>query len=114
MYFNKQIWESIKVIKQNENELYKKNIKLQTEIFEKVESKNLLKIEHSNFPVIKKLRTLRNRVHLQLGEHHSDNDYNNFGYEEKEMMGRILCKHPEPHILLYEYMFVTSHRHTCV
>ncbi len=49
-----------------------------------------MKIEHSNFPVIKKLRTLRNRVHLQLGEHHSDNDYNNFGYEEKEMMGRIL------------------------
>ncbi len=88
--WNMTEWESIKVIKSNENELYKKNIKLQTEIFEKVESKNLLKIEHSNFPVIKKLRTLRNRVHLQLGEHHSDNDYNNFGYEEKEMMGRIL------------------------
>lgn len=51
---------------------------------------NLLKIEHSNFPTIKKLRSLRNKVHLQLGECHTDNDYNNFGIKEKEMMGRIL------------------------
>lgn len=104
--WNTNEWESIKVIKSNENCLYDKKVKVQTEIFEKVnsyemrmdldsmikkvESKKLLTIEHSNFPAIKKLRTLRNRVHLQLGEHHSDNDYNNFGYSEKKMMGRIL------------------------
>lgn len=104
--WNMNEWESVKVIKTNENELYGKKVKVQTEIFEKVnayemqmnldsmlkriESKKLLKIDHSNFPVIKKLRSLRNKVHLQLGEHHSDNDYNNFGFKEKEMMGRIL------------------------
>lgn len=104
--WNMNEWESVKVIKSNENELYDKKVKIQTEIFEKVnayemrmdldsmikkvESKNLLEIEHSSFPALKKLRTLRNRVHLQLGENHSDNDYNNFGFEEKELMGRIL------------------------
>jgi len=104
--WNMNEWESVKVIKSNENDLDGKKVKVQTEILKKVnayemrmdldsmikkvESKNLLKIEHSNFPVIKKLRALRNRVHLQLGEHHSDNDYNNFGYNEKRMMGRIL------------------------
>lgn len=104
--WNTNEWESVKIIKSNENELYGKKIKVQTEILEqvnayemrmdldsmikKVESKNLLKIEHTNFPVIKKLRALRNRVHLQLGANHSDNDYNNFGFEEKKMMGGIL------------------------
>jgi hypothetical protein len=59
-------------------------------MIKKIEKRNLLSINHDAFPALKKLRELRNRVHLQLGEDATDHDYNNFGFEEIQMMRRIL------------------------
>lgn len=99
-------WESKGRIKSNESIIDGKKIKIETEIFEKVdayemrmdldsmikkiESKKLLSIEHKNFPMLKKLRSLRNRVHLQQTNDRFDTDYHNFSYEEKNEMGDIL------------------------
>lgn len=55
-----------------------------------VESKNLLSITHDSFPVLKKLRELRNRVHLQEGDGAYDHDYNAFNLAEIQMMRQIL------------------------
>ncbi|WBW98837.1 hypothetical protein [Oceanirhabdus sp. W0125-5] len=104
--WNSTVWESKRRIKSNESVIDGKKIKIETEIFEKVdayemrmdldsmikkiESKKLLSIEHKNFPIIKKLRGLRNRVHLQQANNRFDTDYHNFSYEEKNEMGEIL------------------------
>jgi hypothetical protein len=73
-------------------------------MIKKVEKKHILTIDHSVFPALKKLRELRNRVHLQIGTGAYDHDYNIFGIEEIQMMRRILfsiltapefCKRPE-------------------
>ena len=84
-------------------QLYEKRMDLDSMI-KKVEKKHLLTIDHNVFPALKKLRELRNRVHLQLGEHAYDHDYNSIGFEEIQMMRRILyviltapelCSHAE-------------------
>ena len=84
-------------------QLYEKRMDLDSMI-KKVEKKHLLTIDHNVFPALKKLRELRNRVHLQLGEHAYDHDYNSIGFEEIQMMLRILyviltapelCSHAE-------------------
>ncbi len=59
-------------------------------MIKKTEKKNLLTIDHNVFPALKHLRELRNRVHLQSGDDAYDHDYNAFGYEEIQMMRRIL------------------------
>lgn len=59
-------------------------------MIKKIESSKLLTIGHDDFPVMKKLRQLRNRVHLQLGDNAYDHDYNNFNDGELELMRRIL------------------------
>ena len=59
-------------------------------MIKKVEKKRLLTIDHNVFPALKKLRELRNRVHLQSGEGAYDHDYNSIGFAEIQMMRRIL------------------------
>ena len=59
-------------------------------MIKKIEKRHLLTIDHNVFPALKLLRELRNRVHLQTGENAYDHDYNNFGFEEIQMMRRIL------------------------
>ena len=59
-------------------------------MIKKIEKRHLLTIDHNVFPALKKLRELRNRVHLQSGEGAYDHDYNSIGYEEIQMMRRIL------------------------
>jgi len=56
----------------------------------KIEAKNLLPLDHNVFPVLKRLKNLRNRIHLQEGCDDSDNDYNNFDYDAYELMKKIL------------------------
>jgi hypothetical protein len=59
-------------------------------MIKRIEKKHILTIDHSAFPVLKKLRELRNKVHLQTGDTAYDHDYNSFGIDEIQMMRRIL------------------------
>jgi hypothetical protein len=104
--WNETTWQSKGRMKSNESIFEGKTIKIETEIFEKVDSyemrmdldsmikkveaKKLLSIEHKNFPILKRLRDLRNRVHLQQTNDRFDTDYHNFSYKEKSEMGNIL------------------------
>lgn len=77
------------------NILYKKNepkeIRMDLDsMIKKVESKNLLNIEHNVFPALKQLRELRNRVHLHIGDRYNDHDYNNFSWDEICLARKIL------------------------
>ena len=49
-----------------------------------------LGVDHLVYPALKRLKTLRNRVHLQMLESNTDHDYNAFDYSVKEEMGSIL------------------------
>lgn len=105
-HWNKTEWVSLGVIKSNETLISGKQIKVETELFEKsafsdmrmdldsmikrIEKKGLLLIDHQNFPALKKLRQLRNRVHIQIGDDHLDHDYNRFNADEKNLMRSIL------------------------
>lgn len=105
-YWNKSIWEEKEVIKSNAKKIKSIETIIETHIYEKVdeyelrmdldsmikkiEKKKILSIEHSTFPVLKKLRELRNRVHLQLGKDQRDHDYKNFTTNNLELMRTIL------------------------
>lgn len=105
-YWKKTEWESVSQFVSNSKEIEGNIIKTETQILKKVsphdmrmdldsmiksvEKKNILSINHNVFPALKKLRELRNRVHLQLGESAYDHDYNTINLEEIQMMRRIL------------------------
>lgn len=105
-YWKTSCWEEIYTFQTNEKEinnekymlkntLYKKgkekNIRMDFDaMIKKVESKNLLNIEHDVFPALKQLRELRNRVHLHLGDRYNDHDYNNFNWNEILLARKIL------------------------
>jgi hypothetical protein len=55
-----------------------------------IEKSNLLTLDHAAYPALKKLRELRNRVHLQIGDSSYDHDYTNFRIDDLQMMRRIL------------------------
>ncbi|WP_342621983.1 hypothetical protein [Erysipelothrix sp. P66] len=59
-------------------------------MIKKVDSKKLLSIKSNNFPAVKKLKVLRNKVHLQINDDKEDHDYNSFDLESLQMMRRIL------------------------
>lgn len=104
--WNTTIWEEFSNIKANPKKIGSVDILVETHLFrqvdeynmrmdldsmiKKVEKKNLLSIDHDVFPALKKLRELRNRVHLQIGDGPYDHDYNCFGFNEMQMMRRIL------------------------
>lgn len=104
--WNKTEWVEYCKLISNPRELNDDTIKSETTMYKKVEQydmrmdldsmikkaerKNILTIEHSVFPALKKLRELRNRVHLQTGQGTLEHDYNMIGLEEIQMMRRIL------------------------
>lgn len=105
-HWNTTIWSEISNIVSNPKNIDGENTKVETHLFKqvdeydmrmdldsmikKIEKKHLLSIDHSAFPALKKLRELRNRVHLQIGDGPYDHDYNCFGFDEIQMMRRIL------------------------
>lgn len=124
-YWKTSCWEEICTFQANEKEinnkkymikniLYKKsedkNLRMDFDsMIKKVESKNLLNIEHDVFPALKQLRELRNRVHLHLGERYNDHDYNNFNWNEILLARKILytiitCSEFCYDISLYNFM----------
>lgn len=106
--WNYSEWKSLSIVKSNKYKANEKYNKIHTEIFEqvenyelrmdldsmikKIEKKNLIDIEHEHFPTIKRLRELRNRVHLQQAVDKFDTDYHNFSKKEKDEMSIILYK----------------------
>jgi len=105
-YWNKTEWKESATFVANPLEYNGVKTKIETKIYEnvspyemrmdldsmikKIEKKNILTIKHNVFPALKKLRELRNRVHLQAGDGAYDHDYNSIGFEEIQMMRRIL------------------------
>lgn len=103
--WKEETWEKRSKIS-GSNNFKGSNIKVETLIYEKVpsfyidmnfesminkiERKNLLPLSHSVFPVLKTLKRLRNRVHLQEGFNDSDTDYNNFDDTSFQLMKKIL------------------------
>lgn len=80
---------------------------IKTEIFIKVEQTDVqmnldemikilsrhhetLKINHTIYPALRRLKELRNRVHLQKIQYEKDHDYNAFDWKTKKEMGAIL------------------------
>ena len=49
-----------------------------------------LEVDHLVYPALKRLKDLRNRVHLQKSEGNKDHDYNAFDYSVKKEMSEIL------------------------
>lgn len=94
--WKQKVWELDNVIKSNEyiqnTEKYKAEIHMYKKItpvddemnfdsmIKKMESKKILNIGHKAYPYIKKLKRLRNKVHLQINEHSDDTDWYNFNY----------------------------------
>lgn len=105
-HWNKTEWEEYLTFTSNTKEDGEDVIKTETKLFKKVkpyemrmdldsmikkvEKRHLLTIDHNVFPALKKLRELRNRVHLQSGVGATDHDYNRIKLEEMQMMRRIL------------------------
>ena len=99
-------WESKMVFQSNPRKIEGIKTRVRTEIFEEVdqfelrmdlnsmvrriESKKLLTIDQNHFPILKDLRRLRNKVHLQESTDKYDTDVHNFNIEEKVKMGEIL------------------------
>ena len=104
--WNTSEWREMHTFEGNGKIIEGKNIKIKNVILEKVEkydmrmdldsmikkvsSKGLITIGSNNFPALKKLRELRNKVHLQINNEDEDHDYNSFGFQEIQMMRRIL------------------------
>lgn len=61
-------------------------------ILKKMEKSHFLSLEHHDFPMMKHLRRLRNRVHLQAGENDYDHDYNSFNLDDYLLMKEILYR----------------------
>ena len=88
-------WELIKQTKTNEftdkgdtyrieNNIMIKNTPVEKKmdfnnLINRIKEKGVLNLRSSNFPEIKKLQKLRNRVHLQIAENRMDTDYYKFG-----------------------------------
>ena len=61
------------------------------ELIKKLENhRDALGVDHLVYPALKRLKNLRNRVHLQKLESETDHDYNAFDYSVKKEMGSIL------------------------
>ena len=59
-------------------------------VINRVKDKNILDLNNEHFPDLSKLRKLRNRVHLQIGESRTDTDYYQFQYEDVELAKKTL------------------------
>lgn len=99
--------ESLGTTQSNETNFTGTSLVVKTELFRKVEPYMLqmnldelirvlshhhdaLKVHHLVYPILKRLKDLRNRVHLQKAENNTDHDYNAFDFSVKKEMGAIL------------------------
>jgi hypothetical protein len=99
--------QSVIKLKSNPGNVGKEQYLVETEIFKKVSPYEIrmnldgmikilqhhheaLNVNYLVYPALKRLKDLRNRVHLQMLESTTDHDYNAFGPEVKEEMGAIL------------------------
>ena len=49
-----------------------------------------IEVDHLIYPALKRLKDLRNRIHLQKSEGNKDHDYNAFDFLVKNEMSKIL------------------------
>ena len=106
-WWNKSTLESMGTVEASEREFDGTAIVIKTELLKRVpehlERMDLdamiqklshhheaLQVDHLVYPTLKRLKELRNRVHLQKTDSDSDHDYNAFSYLEKKEMGSIL------------------------
>lgn len=99
--------ESLGTTQSNETNFSGHNLVIKTEILKKVDTYPLqmtldeqikvldrhheaLLVNHLIYPALRRLKDLRNRVHLQKSDGNTDHDYNAFDYSAKKEMGKIL------------------------
>ena len=99
--------ESLGATQSNETNFSGNSLVVKTELFRKVAPLSLqmnldelikvlsrhhdaLQVDHLVYPTLKRLKDLRNRVHLQKTENNTDHDYNAFDPSVKKEMGAIL------------------------
>ncbi|WP_066923101.1 hypothetical protein [Murdochiella massiliensis] len=99
--------ESLGTTQSNETNFSGQNFVIKTEILKKVEPYSVqmnldelikildrhheaLSVNHLIYPALRRLKDLRNRIHLQKSEGNTDHDYNAFDYFVKKEMGKIL------------------------
>lgn len=99
--------ESLGTTQANETKFGDQKYIIKTELLKKVEPYNVqmnldelikilnrhysaLGVDHLIYPALKRLKDLRNRVHLQKTEGNADHDYNAFDYSVKNEMSEIL------------------------
>jgi len=99
--------ESLGTTQASETRFGTEKIIVKTELFKKVDEYPLkmnldelikilerhhqaLQVNHLVYPALKRLKDLRNRVHLQKVEDRLDHDYNAFNFSVKKEMGSIL------------------------
>ena len=80
------------VYKKTERHYEEMHLHKMIEVIEKHRKDNpkVLDVSHTIYTPLKRLKELRNRVHLQISQHNTDHDYNAFSYIEKQEMGFIL------------------------
>ena len=99
--------ESLGVVTANEKRFGDEKYVIKTEILKKIEPEPLqmnldefikilsrhhdaLSIDHLDYPVLKRLKDLRNRIHIQKVSSDTDHDYNAFDYAVLQEMRIIL------------------------
>lgn len=105
----KEDFEEFTTITSNEKQVDESVLKVETKIFKKLpvarevemnldsmlkktEDKKLFGDDHSIYSQLKRLRKLRNKIHLYLIEEQLDHDMNNFKENEMIMMKKSLLK----------------------
>jgi len=112
-------WEEVATFKSNPVSTNGTEQKIHTVVYNKIPEKldrmdleamiqkldriRTLPVDHLVYPALKRLKQLRNRVHLQMNTDDYDHDYNCFSYKERDEMRSILwqiltipvfCKNP--------------------
>ena len=99
--------ESLGTTQSNETNFSGQNFVVKTEILKKVEPYSVqmnldelikildrhhkaLSVNHLIYPALRRLKDLRNGIHLQKSEGNTDHDYNAFDDSVKKEMGKIL------------------------
>ena len=106
-WWKKTNLESLGTTQANETKFGEVKYVVKTELFKKVPEyetrmdlealikilerhREALGVDHLVYPALRRLKALRNRVHLQMLESDTDHDYNAFDYTVKNEMGSIL------------------------
>ena len=108
-WWKKTNLESIGSIQASEKKFGEEKYIIKTELFKKIPEKDVrmdldalikildrhreaLNVDHLVYPELKRLKKLRNRVHIQMNDSDTDHDYNAFDEHTKKEMGSILYR----------------------